>query len=49
MVEDPSELTAERASAMLELRGGGVAYVEQQHGRESWLDGYERIFGECLR
>ncbi|SBT55138.1 Glycosyltransferase involved in cell wall bisynthesis [Micromonospora narathiwatensis] len=49
VVEDPSELTAERASAMLELRGGGVAYVEQQHGRESWLDGYERIFGECLR
>ncbi|MFE9691458.1 glycosyltransferase family 4 protein [Micromonospora sp. NPDC005806] len=49
VIGDPSELTAERAAAILELRGSGVAYVEQQHGRENWLAAYERTFGECLR
>ncbi|MEU5907838.1 glycosyltransferase family 4 protein [Micromonospora sp. NPDC047527] len=49
VIDSPSELTAEAVSAMLERRGVGVAYVEQRHGRESWLDAYERTFGECLR
>ncbi|MEV0427131.1 glycosyltransferase family 4 protein [Micromonospora sp. NPDC050495] len=49
VLDDPSELTPERASAILARRGSGVGYVEQQHGRESWLDTYERIFGECGR
>ncbi|MFI7430427.1 glycosyltransferase family 4 protein [Micromonospora sp. NPDC049836] len=47
VLDDPSELTAERASALLALRGSGVDYVEQRHGRDSWLDAYERILGEC--
>ncbi|CCH16351.1 glycosyltransferase family 4 protein [Micromonospora lupini] len=46
---EPTELTADAVSAMLERRGTGVAYVEQRHGRDRWLDAYERTFGECLR
>ncbi|WP_433118314.1 glycosyltransferase family 4 protein [Micromonospora sp. CA-246542] len=45
----PAELTADAVSAMLQRRGAGVAYVEQRHGRDRWLDAYERTFGECLR
>ncbi|MEV1331078.1 glycosyltransferase family 4 protein [Micromonospora costi] len=48
LIEDPAELTVEKAASLLELRGGGVAYVEQWHGRRNWLDAYERVFGECL-
>ncbi|NJP32137.1 glycosyltransferase family 4 protein [Micromonospora thermarum] len=49
VIADPAELTAERAAALLDVGGSGVAYVEQRHGRETWLDAYEQIFGECLR
>ncbi|MDG4779479.1 glycosyltransferase family 4 protein [Micromonospora sp. WMMD961] len=49
VIGDPSELTPDRATGLLELRGSGLSYVEQQHGREAWLDAYEHIFGECLR
>ncbi|MEW2381356.1 glycosyltransferase family 4 protein [Micromonospora sp. NPDC047707] len=49
VIADPAELTADRVAALLDLRGSGVAYVEQRHGRETWLDAYEQIFGECLR
>ncbi|MFR9775982.1 glycosyltransferase family 4 protein [Micromonospora sp. MS34] len=49
VVGEPWELTAAQTSALLELRGGGVAYVDKHHGRETWLDAYERILRECLR
>ncbi|MFG3708552.1 glycosyltransferase family 4 protein [Micromonospora sp. NPDC047670] len=49
VIGDPAELTPGTAAALLDLRGSGVAYVEQRHGRETWLDAYEQIFGECLR
>ncbi|WBB70638.1 glycosyltransferase family 4 protein [Micromonospora sp. WMMD812] len=47
VIDEPSDLTAEKVSTVLELRGAGVGYVEQQHGRQKWLDAYEQIFEEC--
>ncbi|MGN9778724.1 glycosyltransferase family 4 protein [Micromonospora sp. H33] len=49
VIGDPAELTPDKAAALLDLRGSGVAYVEQRHGRDTWVDAYEQIFGECLR
>ncbi len=49
VIGDPAELTTEKAAALLDRRGSGVAYVEQRHGRQTWLDAYEQIFRECLR
>ncbi|WP_167454781.1 glycosyltransferase family 4 protein [Micromonospora arborensis] len=48
VIGGPSELTPGAAEGLLELRGSGQSYVEQRHGRETWLDAYEQIFGECL-
>ncbi|MDG4792864.1 glycosyltransferase family 4 protein [Micromonospora sp. WMMD1082] len=49
VIADPADLTVGTVTALLELRGSGVAYVEHRHGRQAWLDAYEQIFGECRR
>ncbi|MBQ1027355.1 glycosyltransferase family 4 protein [Micromonospora sp. C95] len=49
VIGEPTELTPGKAATLLVGRGGVVAYVERQHGREPWLDAYEQVFAECLR
>ncbi|GGM21945.1 hypothetical protein GCM10011608_03350 [Micromonospora sonchi] len=49
LITEPAELSPERAAALDDQRGSGVAYVERRHGRETWLDAYEQVFRECSR
>jgi glycosyltransferase involved in cell wall biosynthesis len=46
VIGDAAELTADGVSRLLELRGTGVAYIAQNHGRDPWVRAYERVFRE---
>jgi glycosyltransferase involved in cell wall biosynthesis len=47
VLAEPTDLTADAVAALLALRGKGVAYIQQHHTRDGFLDAYERIFREC--